>query len=80
MQQAETNVEGQIEGEESQHELLETIDESTKFYLLKIPNQDCLMNSLILNEIALTEHTSQAFGATFEKHKEENSIVLFVMI
>lgn len=69
MQQADMNNEGQVNGEESQHELIETIDDNTKFFLLKIPNQDCLMNSLCLNEIALTEHSSQAFEKIFEQQK-----------
>lgn len=38
------------------------------------------MNSLIKNEIALSEHSTQAFETTFSKHKEENSLVLFVTI
>lgn len=38
LQQAEAGGDGQIDGEESQHELLETIDDNTKFFLLKIPN------------------------------------------
>ena len=68
-----------MNGEES--ELLEAIDENTKFFLLKIPNQDCLMNSMILQEIALTENSSQAFEAIFERDKEDkNSIILFVTI
>jgi len=33
---------------------MEAIDGNTKFYLLKIPNQDCLMFSFLNNEIALT--------------------------
>ena len=38
------------------------------------------MNSLIKNEIALSEHSTQAFETTFSKQKEENSLVLFVTI
>ena len=45
--------------EENKHDpLLKAIDDNTKFLLLKIPNQDCLMNSLFRNEIALSEYSS----------------------
>ena len=77
---ADQNNDGQSTIEENKHVLLEAIDDNTKFLLLKIPNQDCLMNSLNCNEIALSEHSAQAFEAIFAKHKEENSLVLFVTI
>ena len=32
---------------------------------------DCLMNSMILQEIALTETSSQAFETIFERDKED---------
>ena len=67
-------------GEENQHELLEVIDDLTKFFLIKIPNQDCLMNSLIRNEIPLTENSSNIFEQTFRLQREEISLVLFVTI
>ena len=38
------------------------------------------MNSLILNEIALTENSSLAFEQIFERNREESSLVLFVTI
>ena len=80
MQQADQNTDGQVNGEEHQHELIETIEDNTKFFLLKIPNLDCLMNSLFLNEIALTENSSAAFEAIFAKIKEGDSLVLFVTV
>ena len=78
--QADANKEGQMAGEENQHELLEVIDDLTKFFLIKIPNQDCLMNSLIRNEIPLTENSSNIFEQTFRLQREEISLVLFVTI
>ena len=41
------NNDGQLNAEENKHKLLETIDEYTKFFLLKIPNHDCLMKSMV---------------------------------
>ena len=37
---------------------MEAIDGNTKFFLLKIPNHDCLMHSLLENEIALTGNSA----------------------
>jgi len=58
---------------------MEAIDNNTKFFLLKIPNMDCLMFSFLHNEIALTENSSTAFETIFSKHRE-GEIVLFVTI
>ena len=58
---------------------MNSIDDNTKFYLLKIPNLDCIMFSYLVQEIALTENSSTAFEKVFEKHRE-GEIVLFVTI
>jgi len=44
--QANASAEGAANGAEDEHELISGIDDSTKFFLLKIPNQDCFMYSL----------------------------------
>ena len=58
---------------------MEAIDGNTKFFLLKIPNQDCLMCSSLRNEIALTGNSAASFESIFSKHKE-GEIVIFVTI
>lgn len=58
---------------------MEAIDGNSKFFLLEIPNQDCLMFSFLKNEIALTGNSSKAFESVFSKHKE-GEIVIFVTI
>ena len=58
---------------------MDAIDDNTKFFLLKIPNHDCIMFSYLEQEIALTENSSTAFEKVFEKHSEEK-IILFVTI
>ena len=68
----DVNTEVEMNDEES--ELQKAIDENTKFFLLKIPNSDCLMNSLALGEIALTENSSQAFKTIFERDMEDQNM------
>lgn len=80
IRQTDANSDEAADNEESQHELLEKIDENTKFFLLKIPNKDCLMQSLTCSEIALTDQTAKAVEAALSKLKEEDSLVLFVSI
>ena len=77
---ANANIEGALNGAEDEHELIRGINESTKFFLLKIPNQDCFMYSLSQMQIALTENCSQAFEKIFQQHKEGDSLILFVTI
>lgn len=52
---------------DERHELLEAITEDTAFYMLKIPNEDCLNNSLIINEIALMGRTAKVLQEALER-------------
>lgn len=80
IKQANASADGVANAAEDDHDLIKSIDDSTKFFLLSIPNQDCLMYSLMVNQIALTENSSHAFEKVFQNFKEGDSIVLFVTI
>ena len=50
-----------------------TITDSTKFFILKVPNFDCLNQILTYNEIALLENSAKQFAAVFDPaNRKEN--------
>ena len=47
------------------NKLLEKIDENTRFFIHKMPNQDCLNCSQTIKEIALLDNSVKAFEKAF---------------
>lgn len=60
-----------------------TIGPQTKFFIYKVPNFDCLNQTLTHNEIALLENSARALEAIFAGitlQQEQAGIILFVQV
>ena len=67
------------QSEEQRNKLLEKIDENTRFFIHKMPNQDCLNCSQTIKEIALLDNSVKAFEKAFQLQNDAN-IILFILI
>ena len=67
------------QSEAERNKLLGKIDDNTRFFIHKMPNQDCLNCSQTINEIALLDNSVKAFEKAFQLQNDAN-VILFILI